>query len=228
MELRDAIRTNGAVRAFTDQPVADEVLAAILDTARFAPSGGNRQAWTVLVLRDPEVRRAVRDLSAAGWREYAAHLAAGLRPFAMGPDGRWHGPGVDLAAAHDAEVPLPFVDRMHEAPVLLVVAYDLTEVAYLDIDAPYQPIMGGGSVFPFVQNVLLCARDAGLGGVLTTFLGRRAAEARGLLGLPASHAIAAVVALGYPEHRATKLTRNPVAAFARVDRFDGEPFGPGQ
>ncbi len=224
MELRDVIRTNGAVRAFTADPVPDEVVAGLLDTARFAPSGGNRQGWTVLVLRDPEVRRRVRELSVEGWKEYAAHLDAGLRPFAMGPDGRWHGPGVDLAPAQAVDRPLPFVDGLDTVPVLLVVAYDLTEVAFLDIDAPYQPLAGGGSVYPFVHNILLCARDAGLGGVLTTFLTRRAATARAVLGLPDTHAIAAVVALGYPERRATRLTRRPVAAFARYDRFDGPAF----
>lgn len=226
MELRDAIRTNGAVRAFTDEPVSDEALAALLETARFAPSGGNRQGWTVIVVRDPAIRRRIRELSVEGWREYAAHNEAGLRPFAMGPDGRWHGPAIDLAAAHETERPLPFVDGLDQVPALLVVAYDLTEIAFMDIDAPYQPIAGGGSVYPFVHNILLCARDAGLGGVLTTFLARRAAAARALLGLPDSHAIAAVVAIGHPEHRATKLRRKAVAEFTRVDRYDGAPFVP--
>jgi nitroreductase len=225
MELREVMRTNGAVRAFTDDPVSDEVLADILDTARFAPSGGNRQGWTVIVVRDPAIRRRIRELSVEGWREYAAHLEAGLRPFAMGGDGRWHGPAVDLAAAQAADRPLPFVDGLDTVPALLVVAYDLTEIAFMDIDAPHQPIAGGGSVYPFAHNILLCARDQGLGGVLTTFLTRRAAEARPLLGLPESHAIASVIALGHPEHRATRLKRRPVAEFARVDRYDGEPFG---
>jgi hypothetical protein len=40
MELTDALRTTGAVREFTDEPVDDATLARVLDTARFAPSGG--------------------------------------------------------------------------------------------------------------------------------------------------------------------------------------------
>ena len=43
MELYDVMRTTGAVRRFTDDPLPDEVLERILDNARFAPSGGNRQ-----------------------------------------------------------------------------------------------------------------------------------------------------------------------------------------
>ena len=47
----------GAVREFTDEPVDDDVLARVLDTARFAPSGGNAQSWRVVVVQG---RRASR------------------------------------------------------------------------------------------------------------------------------------------------------------------------
>src|SRR5262245_48909433 len=45
MELYDAMRTTFAAREFTDDPLPDAVLFTILDRARFAPSGGNRQGW---------------------------------------------------------------------------------------------------------------------------------------------------------------------------------------
>ena len=64
MELRDAMRTTAAVRSFTDEPVAPEVLHAILDDARFAPSGGNQQGWRVAVVDDRALRRQLADLSA--------------------------------------------------------------------------------------------------------------------------------------------------------------------
>lgn len=49
----EALRTTGAVRQFTDTPVADEVVARVLDLARFAPSGANAQAWHVVLVKDP-------------------------------------------------------------------------------------------------------------------------------------------------------------------------------
>jgi nitroreductase len=49
MELIEALRTTGSIRTFSEQPVTDEVLWCVLDDARFAPSGGNRQAWRVIV-----------------------------------------------------------------------------------------------------------------------------------------------------------------------------------
>ncbi|ONH31414.1 nitroreductase family protein [Pseudofrankia asymbiotica] len=224
MELREAMRTSGAVRRFTDEPVPDEVLARVLDEARFAPSGGNTQPWTVIVLRDPEIRRAIRDLVVLGWREYRAQAKAGVRPFAPGPDGRWHGPAIDLAEAAATPAPSSFVDDLDEVPVLLVLCARLTALAVMDVELERQSIVGGASVYPFAQNLLLAARAEGLGGVLTTFLVRREPEAAKLLGVPPDHAIAAVIALGHPERRATKLTRRPVEEFTRVDAFGGEAF----
>ena len=56
MELYDVMRSTPAVREFTDDPLPDDVLARILDNARFAPTGGNRQGVRVVVLRDKDTR----------------------------------------------------------------------------------------------------------------------------------------------------------------------------
>ena len=86
MDLIDTLRSTGAVREFTDEPVPDDVLARVLDTARFAPSGGNRQGWRLVVVQDPENRRRLRDLYLDGWYPY---LAMGLgRADALGDAGR--------------------------------------------------------------------------------------------------------------------------------------------
>jgi hypothetical protein len=42
-----------------------------------------------------------------------------------------------------------------------------------------------------------------------------------LLGLPETHAIAAVVPLGVPVKQLTKLSRREVEEFTTVDQFDG-------
>src|SRR5437764_11820888 len=82
VELRDALRTTGAIREFRPDPVPDDVLYRILDTARFAPSGGNRQGWRVVVVKDPGQRSAIRDLYLPGWYEYLAVAGVGLVPWA--------------------------------------------------------------------------------------------------------------------------------------------------
>ena len=68
MELYDVMRTTGAVRRFTADPLPDEVLERILDNARFAPSGGNRQGARVIVVRDRKTREAIVELSVTGAR----------------------------------------------------------------------------------------------------------------------------------------------------------------
>lgn len=226
MELRDVMRTTGAVREFTDEPVPDEVVFALLDTARFAPSGGNRQGWHVIVLQDRATRVRIRELYQLGWREYMAHRNAGLVPFAPLDGGRWTGPAVDLDEARRTPSPMPLADHLEDVPVLLVVTAELAQLAVMDNGLDRQSIVGGASVYPFCHNVLLAARDAGLGGVLTTVLCRQEAAVKGLLGIPDGHAVAALLAIGHPVRQVTKLRRAPVEELASVDRFDGSPFRP--
>jgi nitroreductase len=226
VELDLAMRTTGAVRSFTDAPVDDATLYRVLDRARFAPSGGNRQPWRVVVVKDPEVRRAVRDLSQLGWREYYAFVEAGQVPFAPGTDGLPNrlDLDLDLDAARATPQPSAFVDEIDEAPALLVIGAHLPSLAVLDAGFDRQSIVGGGSVYPFGQNLLLSARCEGLGGVMTTFLVRQEDAARELFGFPPEIAVAAVLALGYVEKFPSKLTRRPVEEFAFVDRLNGAAF----
>lgn len=223
MEFADVVRTTGAVRRFRDDPVPDATLARVFDNARFAPSGGNRQGWRVIVLRSPEIRGRIRELSRAGYEEYAAYVAAGHVPFSPGEDGRRRQPPADV----DFTAPVarnPFIEELERAPVIAVLAVDLRQLAVTDHDLPRQSIVGGASVYPFAQNILLSARNEGLGGVLTTFLCRREAEAKELLRLPEPYAIAAMLAIGVPDRHPRKLTRRPVRDFATLDRFDGPAF----
>jgi nitroreductase len=224
VDLIEAMTTTAAVRAFTDEPVPDAVVHRVLDHARFAGSGGNRQGWRVIVVHDPGIRAELRDLYRAGWREYMAHVRAGLVPFAPGPDGRWTGPAVDLAEAARTPAPNDFADHLDAVPVLLVVAVRLGALACIDNGLDRQLIVGGASIYPFVHNILLAARNEGLGGVLTTVLCRREPQAMALLGIPEGWAVAALLALGHPQHQPTRLTRRPVEEMAVRDRFDGPPF----
>ena len=223
MELRDALRGTGSVRAFTAEPVGLDTVAAVLDDARFAPSGGNRQGWKVAVVRDTTTRRALADLMQGVWDEYLAEAAngSGRAPF-NGLDAATPASGAAPAAA-----PNPLLDGIEAVPVVLAVAVDLALVSMMDRDLERRPIVGGASVFPFCWSILLAARARGLGGVLTTFLSRREPAAAALLGLPPDHALCATIFLGHAVHQPTRRRRNPVSAFATLDRFDGTPLTDG-
>src|SRR5207247_10285882 len=81
MELYDVMRTTFAAREFTDDPLPDAALFNILDRARFAPSGGNRQGWRVIVVRERATREALAALTAPAAKRYAAQAAAGDNPW---------------------------------------------------------------------------------------------------------------------------------------------------
>jgi nitroreductase len=215
MDLIEALRTTGSTRDFTDQPVDDATIAAILDDARFAPSGGNRQPWRVVVLKDSTIRRQLADLMTVVWQEYLGESdVASQAPFAFG----------QASGATPVAAPNGLLDDIERVPVVLAIAADLNRIALMDGNVGRPPMTGGASVYPFGWSILLAARARGLGGVMTTFLSRAEAAAAPVLGLPAGHALVATVFLGHPEHQNTKLRRNEVSAFTTIDRFDGAPL----
>lgn len=217
MDLDEALRTTGAVRSFTDEPVDDSTVAAILDAARFAPSGGNRQPWRIAVVRDPDVRRRLAELQQAPWNEYVAARTAGQNPF---------DPVGDVPVTDPPHARNPLLEHYADpGPVVLVVAVDLRLLAVMDAALDRPSVVGGASIYPFCWSILLAARDHDVAGVLTTFLARAEPDAGPLLGLPEHHAIAAAIVLGHPDPpRPTRLTRHPVDAFATAERFDGPSF----
>ncbi len=230
MDLENALRTTGAVREFEDREVPDDVLYNILDVARFAPSGGNRQAWRVIVVKDPAVRARLRDLYLHGWYEYLAMGQAGLVPWAPVTDRDAEARALANAAESGAQAasgPAGFAESFDRVPALLVLLADLRGLAAVDRDLDRYTLVGGASIYPFGWSILLAAHDAGLGGVMTTMLVREESAALEMLGAPDGWAVAGALVLGYPKgDRPTRLRRGAVEAFTAVDRFDGSPLAP--
>ncbi|MGH3674625.1 MAG: nitroreductase family protein [Mycobacterium sp.] len=218
MELYDVMRTTPAVREFTGDPLPDEVLERILDNARFAPSGGNRQGNHVIVVRDPQTREALIDCTIPGAKRYIAQLRNG-----EGPWNPLRPCGVDAQTIAAVEVPPE--SPLRTAEVVLVVCVDLAVVAAFDQHLDRIGLIAGASVYPFVWNILLAARSEGFGGVLTTAAVAEEPLVKELLGIPDTYAIAALLPLGKPVRQITKLKRKGVAEIATGERFDGQPFG---
>ncbi len=227
LSLVAGLRSTGAVREFEDRRVPDEVLARVLDTARFAPNGGNQQAWHVVVVKDPERRRGLRDLYVPAWVEYLEQRADGVQPWA--PIGDAAAEAVSLARAEErnragaGDDPSlgDFARHLDRVPVLAVVLADLRLLAATDRDLGRYTLVGGASIYPFVWSILLAAHAEGLGGVMTTVAIRHEPELRTLLHVPEELAVAAVLAMGYPTERATRLRRRPVETFTTIDTYDG-------
>ncbi len=219
MDLYDVMRTTAAVRDFTGDPLPDEVLHTILDNARFAPSGGNRQGTRVLVVRDGAVREELARLTVPGARRYVAQRTAG--------EGPWN-PVTPTALSEEeiaaTEVPASFTAPLRTAAVVLVVCVDLSLVAAVDQDLGRVGLISGASVYPLVWNILLAARNEGFGGTITTMAVAQEPAVKELLGIPEQCAVACVVPIGKPVKQLTKLTRVEVADLARRETWNGEPF----
>lgn len=216
MELYDAMRTTFAARDFTDDPVPDAALRRILENARFAPSGGNRQPWRVVVVRDAATRDALGPLIVPTLRRYVAQVQAGESPWNTIEPTRLSEAEIAAASAPEA-----MIRKLTHAPVLLMVFVDLAHVASFDSGLDRIGVISGGSIYPFVWSILLAARNEGYGGTLTTFVGGREPALQQLLGVPSHCAFAAMIPLGRPVKQLTKLRRKPVDEFVRMERWDG-------
>jgi nitroreductase len=220
MDLYDVMRTTFAARSFEPDPIPEDVLRRILDHARFAPSGGNRQGWGVISIRDSAVRKRLQELMTPVFRRYVAQSTAGENPWNTYEATR-------LTQAQIDATPLPpgFLDSIANAPTLLLVLSDLRSIASIDSELDRIGIISGASIYPFAWNILLAARSEGYGGTLTTFVTHEEEALRELFDFPESVAACALLPLGKPVKQLTKLSRKPVDEFAWLDRWQGEPLG---
>jgi len=221
MELYDVMHTTFSGRDFTTDPLPDDVLYRILDHARFAPSGGNRQGWKVIVVRERATREALARLTEPAARRYAAQQQNGENPWnTIDP------PRVDAATIERTVPPSRLTESVLKAAVVLVIGVDLKVVASTDQALKRVGVISGASIYPFAWNVLLAARHEGFAGTITTLAVAQEPRIQALLGIPSHVAVAAVMPLGRPVRALTKLRRKAVPEFAMLERWGGAPLAP--
>ena len=187
MDALEAIRQRRSVRRYTDRPVADEDIDALLRLALLAPTGGMAQAWSLLVVRDPATRAALADIVIRGGAEYFRTVrppTAGATP--------------DEHAAWAADYARQALGTYPDVPVwivgLLVPRHVFpADQAHLERDADMV------SVGFMMENLFVAARAMGLGTVPTVFQWFLEDEFRALLEIPAEIEIPLLTPLGYPE-----------------------------
>ena len=202
MDLFEAMHTQRAVRRFKPDPVPSAAVSRVLDAATRAPSGGNSQPWSFVVLRDAAVRRQVGALYRDAWE------AGGIDRFTSDPD---------PAKARVYKSAKYLADRMGEAPVLIL--------ACIEAGGSGPSITTGASIYPAVQNLMLAARALGLGTVITTIHRGREREIKDLLGIPEGVTTAALIPMGYPAEGAGfgPVRRRPTSEVAHLDGW-GQPL----
>ena len=217
MDTLEAMRHRASTRAYLNAPVARDTVEAILDAARWAPSGVNTQPWHVAVVSGETKQRIS-----------AALLAARVAKEPERPDYRyyplqWEEPyksrrmvcGLAMYKAlnisrEDTERRVKTWNLNYAffgAPVGLFFSLDraLSQGSWLDMGM-------------FIQNVMLAARNFGLATCPQAALAEYPDIVRRHLGIPDSRAIVCGMALGYPDLsdpvNQYRTAREPVANFA--------------
>jgi len=210
MDLRAAMATTNACRYYKEKEVSNASLERILDSARWAPTGSNKQPVTFVVVRNAPKRQALHDLYQPLWDGV-------MEKYASGDIGAGFKPGflehVDYYAKNLAKI-----------PVMIVVCAAMNDIVPVDADYGRPSVTGGASIYPSVQNLILAARNEGLGTTLTTLLCLAEPEVKNLLDIPEDLGTAAMVTVGWPEKQfPKKLDRKPLSDVAFLDSY-GSPF----
>lgn len=195
--LFEAIYTQRALRYLKSEPVPEELIRKLIESATKAPSGTNRQPWKFIVIRDPDLKRRIGEYYLGAW-EAAYGDQTSVRPRVSS--------SIRQSAIHLAE-------HMHEVPVLILVC--------IEHDGSPSTMVRGASIYPAVQNLLLAARGLGLGSAITTLHKRHEQEVKDLLGIPDNVETAALLPVGYPadEARYGPTRRYPVEEVTYHERW---------
>jgi len=213
LDVYEAMSTLRAVRRLRPDPIPEDVLKRVLAAASWAPTGGNLQPWRIVMVTDAALKRGLGELYAGLWSKFAAGYQKrleGLPPEEQAREQRTLAAGDYLG------------EHFHEAPAILIFCFNPALMAITDIKQERVSVVGGGSIYPAVQNLLLAARTEGLGCVLTTLLCSVEQQVRQLLHIPEEWGTAAAVPLGYPVGGGHgPIRRQPLEELVYRDRFGG-------
>jgi len=197
----EVINTTRAMRRLKPDPVPDELIWKVLDAAIRAPSGGNRQPWGFLVVRDPEKKKRI-----AAWYLEAWNATYGKMKdiVTADPGGARMFGSADYLANHLAEVPVFIIAAVRAGAVGTSPA--------------------GSYIYPAVQNLMLAARAFGLGTTLTTLHRAHEDDVKQLLGIPDEIETMALIPIGWPKGKFAMGARRPVEEITYWEKW-GETKG---
>ena len=208
--LYSILSTTRSIRRISDKPVDDATLERVLQAAIWAPSGGNRQPWRIIAVRDRALKQKLGEIYAAEWAKY---VEMNMKRVEGMPENIVEATRTGLA------VGTRLAESLADVPVVVMFIHDPREVFVTDGNLGRTPVVGGASLYPAVQNLLLAARAEGLGGVLTTLISASEVKVRELLEIPEPWGVYAMVPLGHPMGKHGPLRRAPLSHMVKYDRW---------
>ena len=235
-DLYDVMSTMRAMRRLKPDPVPRELIERLIQAASWAPSGGNSQGTRYVVVDDRTQIARIAPLWRRAERFYVT-AQADARPPGVSPKQYQRTVG---AAQYLA-------DHFEDVPALIVVCCDVSSMMHNWLDniaavarafgklGIRRALTGGAnfgkfgrlsiaaSVYPAVENLLLAARQSGLGASLTTWHLLFERELKDILGIPSNVRTFAIVPIGYPLGRFGPVNRAPVDHFLQWNHWQQQP-----
>ena len=193
MSLGEAMFTQRAMRRLKPDPIPEEIIRDIMESAIRAPNGGNTQQWHFIVVKDADLRKQLGDLYHAAW--WAKRKDQGI----MGPEDIPPGKN-SLRAA------LRLANEFGDAPVMVLIC----------------ALAKGGAngIIPAAQNLLLAARALNIGGTIAPLHAVVDERVKNLLHIPDTAEIVYCMPLGYPRGEWGSVTRKPLEEVCGIDTWD--------
>ena len=206
--LLEGLTTTRSIRRYSDRPVTEEQLRAVMFAATRAPTGSNRQPFRFVVLADgpvaTEAKRLIARSATAIWADKRRHDR-----YDSGSGADSGSPKSRMAASMDH-----YVDNFERVPVLIL-------PCLIRYRAPGS--FEGSSIYPACQNILLAARAVGLGGVFTGFHFTVEQALRELIGIPDDALVAGTITLGWPTGKQGPVRRRPLRELVYGDTWGTAP-----
>lgn len=199
--LLEGIRTTRAIRRLRPDPVPAELIRKVCEAATFAPSGGNRQPWFFIAVREAERRAWVAERYRAVFHDYIAPARRAAED-----------PEYPESKRRNMRAAIHLADHLHEVPVLLFVA------GWTRRGRPQTQ-----ALFPAIQNLLLACRAVGLGACLTTLHLAFGREVDAWLGLPDGCPSCAMIPIGWPRGKYGRPERRSVDECLFFERWQAAP-----
>ncbi|HEB96511.1 MAG TPA: nitroreductase [Sedimenticola thiotaurini] len=218
MDVREALLTRKATRAYLDRPVEEEKIRRILDAARHAPSGTNTQPWQVAVVRG-ETKRTLQEAMEAAFRGGQK----GEMDYQYYPV-KWEGPyrerrkACGLAMYRTLQIGREDRQRQLDQWAANYRAFDAPVMLLFFMD----PVLETGSFLDygmFLQSIMLEAVEEGLATCPQAALGEYPEIVKKTLGYPEESILICGMALGYEDTAALvnsyRTDREEVDTFTR-------------
>jgi nitroreductase len=198
MFVLDGINSLRSVRKFKSDPISEDKLRIILESASKAASGSNTQPWEFVVVRDTKVKARLQEPMLRKWLERLAG-SSGMSPL--------------MRDVYDEATEM--LRDTEKVPVIIYCCVDLNHVGKSE-EVRY------ASIYPAVQNLMLAAHALGLATCLTVHgstATRGEPEVKKILGIPDHVKIACLAYLGYPAVRLGRPKRKPIEKFTHYDHW---------